>query len=54
MANRVSKHWNYNANYKDIKEFNLDEVNKDNLVNMMLYLKQSDVCYDFKIGRAHV
>ena len=47
MANRVSKHWNYNVNYKDIKEFNLDEVNKDNLVNMMLYLKQSDVCYDF-------
>lgn len=41
-STRVSKHWKYNPNIK-VTEFNLDEINKDNLVNHILLLKSSDV-----------
>ena len=42
MATRVSTHWDYNPNL-DITEFDKDKITKNNLVNMMLLLKQSDV-----------
>lgn len=41
---RISKHWEINNNIK-VEEFNLDEINKSNLVNHMIVLKQSDVSY---------
>lgn len=44
MAKRVSKHWDYNPKIK-VEQFNLDEVNKSNLVNHILVLKQSDISY---------
>lgn len=43
-AKRISKHWELNNNIK-VEEFNLDEINKSNLVNHMIVLKQSDVSY---------
>lgn len=42
MAKRVSKHWKYNPRIK-VEEFNRAEINKDNLVNHILVLKQSDI-----------
>lgn len=46
---RVSKHWNLNPNIT-VSEFNLDQVNKDNLINHLLVLKQSDVTYSFMMN----
>lgn len=43
---RISKHWELNPNIT-ITEFNLKKVNKDNLVNELLVLKQSDITYSF-------
>ena len=43
---RVSKHWDYNPNI-EVKEFNLSEVNKTNLVNEILLIKQSDITRSF-------
>ena len=42
MAKRVSKHWKYNPRIK-VEEFNRAEINKDNLVNHIVVLKQSDI-----------
>ena len=41
---RVSKHWELNPNIK-VETFNAEEINKDNLINHLLVLKQSDVSY---------
>lgn len=46
---RVSKHWKLNPNIT-VENFNLDEVNKDNLINHLLVLKQSDVSYSFMMN----
>lgn len=48
-SKRVSKHWELNTNIK-VEQFNLDEINKSNLVNHMLLLKQSDVSYSFMMS----
>lgn len=46
MSNkRVSKHWEYNPKY-DVESFNLEEINKNNLINHLLVMKQSDVTYE--------
>lgn len=45
MAKRISNHWNYNPRI-NITEFNSKEITKDNLVNQILLLKQSDVSSD--------
>ena len=43
MATRVSKHYGtINPKY-NITEFNKNDINKDNIVNYMLILKQSDI-----------
>ncbi len=42
MAKRVSKHWEINPRI-NITEFDLDSVDKSNLVNQFLVLKQSDI-----------
>lgn len=42
MAARISKYWKYNTRL-NITEFDPDNITKDNLVNMILLLKQSDV-----------
>lgn len=41
---RTSKHWSFNPNIK-VEKFNLDEINKNNLINHLLLLQQSDVSY---------
>lgn len=41
---RISKHWNLNNKIK-VESFNIDEINKDNLINHLLVLKQSDITY---------
>lgn len=46
MATRVAKHWKINPNI-EVTEFNLATINKDNLVNQILLLKQSDIDQDF-------
>lgn len=46
---RVSKHWNLNAKL-NIEEFNIDEINEDNLVNELLVLKQDDISYSFMMN----
>lgn len=46
---RVSKHWTLNPKY-NITEFKLEDVNKDNLINHLLVLKQSDVTYSFMMN----
>lgn len=43
---RVSKHYDYNPRY-DVKEFSLKDIDKNNIVNHFLVLKQSDVTYSF-------
>lgn len=46
---RVSKHWNLNPRL-NIEEFNIDEINEDNLVNELLVLKQDDISYSFMMN----
>lgn len=46
---RVSKHWNLNTKL-NIEEFNIDEINEDNLVNELLVLKQDDISYSFMMN----
>lgn len=43
MAKRVSIHWGGPNPRVNITEFNQDEINKDNLVNQILLVKQSDI-----------
>ena len=43
MATRVSKHWGGPNPRINVTEFNQQDINKDNLVNYMLIMKQSDV-----------
>lgn len=49
MSKRVSNHWNYNSSMK-VDKFDLNEINKDNLVNHLLLLKQSDITYTFMMN----
>ena len=44
MKKRISNHWKLNPNIT-VEKFNLEEINKSNLVNHLLVLKQSDVSY---------
>lgn len=44
MAKRISKHWELN-NKINIDTFDFDSLNKDNLINQLLVLKQSDISY---------
>lgn len=46
---RVSKHWNPNTKL-NIEEFNIDEINEDNLVNELLVIKQDDISYSFMMN----
>lgn len=46
---RVSRHWNFNPKI-NVDEFNLNEINEDNLVNELLALKQEDVSYSFMMN----
>lgn len=46
---RVSKHWEINPRIA-VEEFNLDEINKDNLINELLVLRQDDVTYSFMMN----
>lgn len=42
MAARVAKHYKYNPRI-NVETFNLEDINKDNVVNYMLILTQQDV-----------
>ena len=42
MAARKTTHWDYDPKY-DVESFDIDAIDKNNLVNHMLKLKQSDV-----------
>lgn len=42
MATRVSKHWEYNPKF-DVEVFDISTLNKDNIINQFLVMKQSDV-----------
>lgn len=44
MKKRISNHWKLNPNIT-VEKFNLEEINKSNLVNHLLVLNQADVSY---------
>lgn len=41
---RISKHWSLNPNL-EIETFNSDQITKDNLINHLLIIKQSDISF---------
>jgi len=44
---RTSKHYEYNRSFGDPKEIDIENLSRDNIVNYMLILKQSDITYSF-------
>ena len=43
-SKRTAKVWKYNPRV-DVKQFNIDNINKDNFINHLLLIKQSDITY---------